>query len=336
MNYCSYCFTQVDNSDKSCRNCFCDNFVKMYFPFDQCGLCEKYYNGHSLTDVDYCLTVFQCGHWVCSFCTFFKKIKISPTLLCYRCNENINRIKKAVVPMFCERKYNSCVYHKDVKQFFRDLYPHILNFKKNPKYINEKHIYAIKLLTEYYKWLILKGINDDLIPSLIINKVWKQHLLDTISYADLCYAICGHKIHHKPIKDVREHNKMRWLNIEKFIKMYEREFGKFSYTEIDIWDLSGYNFNKGKIEIFVKTITGKTQTIYVFPDGDISDIKTAIYEKEYISTDIFTLEHRNKPLLRGSIRDNGIEKGATLYLCLKPEYKIQHDAKYDKLKIVNV
>ena len=58
-------------------------------------------------------------------------------------------------------------------------------------------------LEGYRQFMKLKILQEDwdadkLSPSLIIDRVWHSHILDTKSYARACNAYAGHMIHHNP------------------------------------------------------------------------------------------------------------------------------------------
>jgi len=68
---------------------------------------------------------------------------------------------------------------------------------------NEKASRAIEL---YKKWLYLKLEDPDakIVPSVLIDDVWHQHILDTHAYEKDCYRVFGQFLHHFPYFGMRD------------------------------------------------------------------------------------------------------------------------------------
>jgi len=96
-------------------------------------------------------------------------------------------------------------------------------------------------------------------------------------------------------------------------------FAKASSTFLN----SQFNWNcvqtmdEGSMQIFLRTLTGRTITLSVNPSTSINDLKRMVYDKEGIPIDMQRLVYGCGQLNDGTLSDYNIQREATLHLTLR-------------------
>ncbi len=181
---------------------------------------------------------------------------------------------------------------------------------------------APEIKNEYFKFLAMKVYTQDLdgtiiSPSIEIDNIWHHHLLYNKHYLDMCINI-NFIIYHYP---ERENDDEFEKNIRRnnFIDLCKQYFPSIQ-PKIPRKIIQKNIHFENETNVFIKTMTGLTKTIYINLDTEtLKTFKQKVLDKENIM-----IEHQ-KYLFHGKILDNddkllkdyGIEKNCILHLYLQ-------------------
>ena len=110
--------------------------------------------------------------------------------------------------------------------------------------------FAKTAVLEYKKFMYLAAVANEMVsPSEIVDIVWHQHLIFTVSYSDFC-SLLSKRIEHIPSTHNRSEAEKFYKAKEKTRELYEQNFGK---QPQEIWKysnaLDSLGLDKSKIEI---------------------------------------------------------------------------------------
>ena len=81
-----------------------------------------------------------------------------------------------------------------------------------------------------------------------------------------------------------------------------------------------------KLEIYIKTLTGKSMTLAYQPDDLVENIKAKIQDKQGIPPDHQRLLFAGKEVKEGTLRENNVQNQSTLHLILRLSGNKKEDA----------
>jgi len=101
-----------------------------------------------------------------------------------------------------------------------------------------------RILTEYLRFISLKTLFEDCVPSTEIDLMWHHHLTHTKSYHrmnTILSTLVGKTIfiHHNPSINMACYEKHK-TNYTETLELYKREFGEL----VNIWDIMEDRFSK--------------------------------------------------------------------------------------------
>ncbi|KNE64956.1 hypothetical protein AMAG_10621 [Allomyces macrogynus ATCC 38327] len=205
-------------------------------------------------------------------------------------------------------------------------------------------------ISEYRRFLALKLAHNDghaalLSPSAVIDAVWHAHILDTRAYSAMNQQL-PFWIHHEPKGAWAAEHANRTQRLDNTLTCYRARWGE---PPAAIWDqhhaalvpsddqttppadastppLQCDRVNnrdrpapdEAPLQLFVKTLAGKTFTFRLFPSDPIARLRQLIHETENIPPGLQRLIWSGRQLEDGrSVSDYGILNEDTIHLVLK-------------------
>lgn len=308
MYHCKNCFqkyteefinnNRVNTADKinvfQCERCFYVDGI-IYGLYQECQMCND--NKTSVFFDKY-------GHSFCNKCS--KKMTNKNCCFCKNKNNKLLNVKNKNYEYYFDNVDPS------LKNYFKILYCQIVDTigkKRNNKLYD--------LCVEYYKFLQLLHLNDNnnninkLSPSCFIDKIWHEHLLDNKNYTEVCNLICGYTLYYYPENDYKKNIKGYTERFNQTISLYEKTF----MNDMEKWIWEPIYNEPNEIQLFIKTLTGITITIYAPYNSTIQMVKNIIEKKEGISVKDQRLIFAGRQLENDkTLKDYGINEHFTIHL----------------------
>jgi len=182
-----------------------------------------------------------------------------------------------------------------------------------------------KVVDDYLKFIACKAAAGDYYASLLsppaeVDAVWHAHLLDTLSYHEMCESVVPARfLHHNPDGALDESGRAE--RRKRCLALYAKVFGEppaywkamcasrkrqatsppatsssTAASHPRLGQRSSPSARRPGMQIFAKTLTGKTLTLAVEPSDSIDAIKEMIQEQEGIPPEQLGLVFAGKSL----------------------------------------
>ena len=180
-----------------------------------------------------------------------------------------------------------------------------------------------KIFCEYEKFLALKialktgNYHEEISPSLKIDLMWHQHVLDTQMYAKTWKKIGGGLMHHSIDNSIDQKKQQERLALT--VDLYQNWFMNNPPDEIwkDDNNLYYYSDISETFSIFVMDLTGKGYTVSVKNEMTVLQLKDLLEEKSGIPPSHMRLIFAGKQLAdEYTMEKYGIRKEVSLHLII--------------------
>jgi hypothetical protein len=228
--------------------------------------------------------------------------------------------------LFCENSF----IHKPSKPTLTDLISKLQNMDG---LLNKLYTHTLpfqinnsKLENDYKRFIFLKMVTQDIdgttiSPTIEIDEMWHQHLLYNKDYLEMCVKINFIVFHYPERSDDSLENKNK--RIETFKKKYQEYFQNIPFGYIDISNKNNselvFSVKAEPVQIFIKTITNKTNVIEISLDDTIGELKQMIYNKEGIEVETQKFVFAGKYISydnKKTLRELNIEKDSIIHIML--------------------